>query len=116
MACEHDEQQVARKASSVLPTIAIALFLRSKNMLVSLPALHLVSLVKILVAEQSVPVKLQHVATEQVLLIEPVHAGAPVRLAYPDGHGYVPLTTGVKIRRASVRMARTMAPTITGEV
>jgi len=85
-------------------------------MLGSLPALHLTLPVSKPAAEQSVPVKLQHVLSEQVLLIEPVHAGAPVRLAYPDGHGNVPLTKGVKIRRASVRMARTMASTITGEV
>lgn len=63
VAAEHDEQHVALKLSSVLPT-AEALFLRSKNWFLSLPALHFEFPVMTPVAEHIVPV--QHWASLQV--------------------------------------------------
>lgn len=67
------------------------------------------------VAEHSVPVSVQHVATEQVPLSAPAHAGVPVLSLYADGHEYCPLTAGANTRRAKARMTKAIALTKAGE-
>jgi len=110
VADEHDVQQLVLKASSA-PPYAEAPFLRSKNMFLSLPALHCAFPVITLVAEHIVPVSVQHVAIEQVLSEAPAHQGSPVLPLYAVGHEYCPLTTAVNARKAKVATTKAIAMT-----